>query len=265
MKIYISADIEGVTGIAHWDETEKSKGDYSYFAAQMTREVKSACEGANATGVKEIWINDAHDYARNINPLELPQNIMLIREWSGHPFSMMQEIDNSFDGVIMIGYHSPGGSNGNPLAHTLTTGFNYIKINDEIASEFLINAYTAAYVGVPILFVSGDKYLCGEVKKLNNNIKTLAVNIGVGNSSISMHPDLSVKKIKDEIEEILKNDLDKYKIKLPDKFKVEIGYMRHHSAYKASFYPGMKQISPKAVIFETDNYFDVLRMLAFVQ
>jgi len=42
MKIYISADIEGVTGITHWDETEKTKSDYQKFAKQMTDEVKAA-------------------------------------------------------------------------------------------------------------------------------------------------------------------------------------------------------------------------------
>ncbi|GAJ15933.1 unnamed protein product, partial [marine sediment metagenome] len=55
MKIYISADIEGVTGITHWDETEKSKSDYQKFAKQMTDEVKAACEGAIKAGAKEIW------------------------------------------------------------------------------------------------------------------------------------------------------------------------------------------------------------------
>ena len=50
MKICISADIEGITGIAHGDETEKSKSDYQKFAKQMTDEVKAACEGAINSG-----------------------------------------------------------------------------------------------------------------------------------------------------------------------------------------------------------------------
>ncbi|MBY9021720.1 MAG: M55 family metallopeptidase, partial [Candidatus Lokiarchaeota archaeon] len=52
MKIYISADIEGISGIAHWDETEKSKSDYQKFATQMTNEVRAACEGAIKAGAK---------------------------------------------------------------------------------------------------------------------------------------------------------------------------------------------------------------------
>ncbi|MCJ7789554.1 MAG: M55 family metallopeptidase, partial [Candidatus Atribacteria bacterium] len=81
MKIYISADIEGVTGIAHWDETEKSKSDYQKFAQQMTDEVKAACEGAVNAGVEEIWIKDAHDSGRNIIAVDLPEIIRLVRGW----------------------------------------------------------------------------------------------------------------------------------------------------------------------------------------
>ncbi|MGB6371558.1 MAG: M55 family metallopeptidase, partial [Atribacterota bacterium] len=132
MKIYISADIEGVTGITHWDETEKSKSDYQKFAKQMTDEVKAACEGAINAGAKEIWIKDAHDTGRNIIAADLPQKIKLVRGWSEHPFSMVQELDKSFDALLMIGYHSFAGSSSNPLSHTLSSRtFNYIKFNGE--------------------------------------------------------------------------------------------------------------------------------------
>ena len=67
-RIFISADIEGTCGICHWDETELGKGEYEPFRHQMTAEVAAACEGANAAGAKEIFVKDAHDSARNINP-----------------------------------------------------------------------------------------------------------------------------------------------------------------------------------------------------
>jgi len=169
MKIYISADIEGITGIAHWDETEKSKPDYQKFSKQMTEEVKAACEGAINAGAEEIWIKDAHDSGRNIIAADLPQNIKLIRGWSGHPFSMVQELDESFDALIMIGYHSFGSSSANPLSHTMSSAtFNYIKLNEKLASEFLIHSYAAATVGVPVVFLSGDEGLCKEVNAINN-------------------------------------------------------------------------------------------------
>ena len=265
MKIYISADIEGITGITHWDETEKSKSDYQRFGKQMTDEVKAACEGAINAGADEIWIKDAHDTGRNIIAVDLPQIVRLVRGWSEHPYLMVQELDESFDALLMIGYHSFGGSSSNPLSHTLSSGtLNYIKLNGEYASEFLIHSYAAATMGVPVVFVSGDEGICNEVNKVNKNIKTVAVNKGVGDSVISIHPQLAVKKIKEGVESILKGDIDRCKIELPDHFKVEVSFKNHVKAFKASFYPGIKQISSTNVLFESNDYFEILRMLLFV-
>ncbi|SDK95313.1 M55 family metallopeptidase [Natronincola ferrireducens] len=265
MKIYISADIEGITGIVDWNETEMGKDDYIPFAEQMIQEVKAACEGAVNAGAEEIWIKDAHHYARNLKINDFPTSVKLIRGWSGHPFCMMQELDESFDAVIMIGYHSGCGSNGNPLAHTLdVSNVQYIKINDEVASEFLINAYASALVGVPVVFVSGDEELCKNVIHLNENIKTLAANKGIGNSVISIHPETTVKLIKDGVELAINQGVHQCNIKLPSSLKIEIGYVQHAKAYRASFYPGAKQLSVNSILYETDNYFDVLRLLQFV-
>ena len=196
MKIFISADIEGTTGIAHWNETDRTKPDYKEFRRQMTAEVKAACEGINLAGAKEILIKDAHASARNLKVSELPENIKIIREWSGHPFSMMQGIDDSFNAAVFTGYHSRAGSDANTLAHTFTDDPMYIKINGSYASEFLMNAYTAAYVGVPVVMLTGDKGLCEEEKNIIPNITTVAVNEGKGSSSISIHPTKASKMIK---------------------------------------------------------------------
>lgn len=266
MKIYISADIEGVCGIADWDEAIHGKVDYEPFRIQMTDEIRAACEGALKANANEIWVKDAHDRARNIIDIkQLPPNVRLIRGWSRHPFMMMQELDETFDAVIMIGYHSFAGSKESPLAHTLDPELiDFVKINDHNASEFLINAYTAAYVNVPVVLVSGDRGLCQHVEQFNKNISTIETNQGVGQSIISKHPDVVVKQIKEKTAEVLQGDIGKCRITLPEIFKVEISYRHHYQAYKSSFYPGMKEIAPTKVIFETDNYFDVLRMMLFV-
>ena len=79
-KIFLSADIEGTCGIAHWDETLPDKRDYARFQQQMTREVRAACEGFTCAGVEQLFIRDAHDTARNLLPEQLPENIALFRE-----------------------------------------------------------------------------------------------------------------------------------------------------------------------------------------
>jgi len=78
MKIFISADIEGITGVTDWDETEL-KGYSAAACAQMTAEVAAACEGAIQAGASEVWVKDSHDTGRNINAAGLPEQARLER------------------------------------------------------------------------------------------------------------------------------------------------------------------------------------------
>jgi D-amino peptidase len=264
MKIYISADIEGITGTTHWDETLKDKADYRIFQEQMTDEVVAACEGALKAGATEIFVKDAHDTGRNLITSQLPEEVKVIRGWSGHPFCMVQELDHTFDAVVLIGYHSRAGSDTNPLAHSLTSHVDSITLNGILASEFLLHTYAAALVNVPVVFVSGDAGLCQEVSALNENIKTLAVKNGIGNSTVSIHPKLAVKKTRDLVEAALKRDVMECKISLAERFTMEIRYKDHSKAYWASYYPGAKRTGTHTVVFATPDYFEILRMLLFV-
>jgi D-amino peptidase len=264
MKIYISADIEGITGSTVWDETEKKHPDYGEFREQMTAEVAAACQGALEAGATEIWVKDAHDSARNIIAERLPQEARLVRGWSGHPYMMIQGLDASFQALMMIGYHSPAGSNANPLAHTMTGGLTHIKINGQVISEFTINAYTAALEKVPVVLVSGDAGLCRDAAALVPGLTGVAVKQGQGHSTINIHPRLAVEQIRQAAAQALQGDLSRCQVALPEHFSVEIRYKEHTRAYAASFYPGASLNGPHTLQFETSDYFEVLRLFSFV-
>lgn len=263
MKIYISADIEGITGVTTWDETEKTHSDYNEFKIQMNKEVKAACNGAISAGAKEILVKDGHDTAANLEHSLLPEEVTLHRGWQEDPMSMMSALDSSFDAALFIGYHSRGGSNRSPISHTLMPYIETIKINGVFASEFLINVYTAALYDVPVLFVSGDKGLCEDVNNVNSNIVTLAVKEGIGGATINMHPNKAIREIEALVYKALNSDLNLCKIDLPKTFNVEISYKDFKKAYRNSFYKGAKLINEKTISFETDDYYEVLRFLHF--
>jgi len=264
MKVYISADIEGITGTTHWDEASKSKPDYREFQEQMTAEVAAACEGALRAGATEILVKDAHASARNIIAAKLPREARLVRGWSGHPFSMVQYLDETFDALLLVGYHSSAGADANPLAHTISGSVARCKINDRYASEMLLHAYAAALVNVPLVYVAGDAGICEEAVALNPHITTTAVKQGVGDSTVSIHPHLAVKKIRKGARVALEGDVSRCRLQMPERFSVEIEYRAHAQAYRASFYPGASQKSPHAIQFESDDYFEVLRLISFV-
>ena len=263
MKIYITADIEGVTGATTWDETDEKNAYYAELREQMTAEVAAACEGALNAGATEIWVKDAHGWGRNILPARLPRQVQLVRAWSGHPFGMMQELDETFHAALAIGYHSRAGSNGSPLAHTMTGNMTYFKINGQYVSEFMVSAYTAGLLRVPVVFLSGDAALCQDAQAFIPGLATVAVMHGVGNSTISIHPHLAVERIRAGVETALKADVAKCRVPMPGHFSVEMRYKNHADADHASFFPGVSQTGTHTVQFEADDYFEVLRFFTF--
>jgi len=263
MKVFISADLEGVTGTTHWDETDKAHADYAEFREQMTAEVAAACEGALRAGATEIVIKDAHATARNLIAARLPREARLIRGWTRDPYSMMAGLDRSFHAALMTGYHSRAGSDTSPLAHTITGRVVSVKINDRYASEFLINACTAGWMGVPVVFLSGDDGICQDAASFLPGLTTVAVSQGTGNATASIHPALAIERIRSGVEQALKGDVARCRVPMPAHFVAEVRYRTHPAARQASFYPGARLVAPFTVQFEADDYFDVLRFFMF--
>lgn len=262
-KIFFSCDIEGTCGVAHWDETERAKPDYAAFARQMSREVAAACEGALGGGARDLMVRDAHDSARNIDPVALPEQARIMRGWGRDPYAMMSGIDDTFDGVIFTGYHSACGWAGNPLSHTMNTRNIYVKVNGEVMSELMMNSLTAAMFSVPVLMVTGDRMLCDWFQTKVPGALTVPVSEGVGNGSISIHPNKAVALIREAARKAMDIDRKACLYPMPEHFEVEICYRQHQDARGASWYPGMRQKDDRTVIFESDHWMDALRMFHF--
>jgi len=264
MRVYISADMEGVAGVNHRDETLEDKDEYKRFQEQMTREVVAACEGALAAGATDLLVKDAHNTGRNLLLGQLPESARVLRGWSGSPLMMVQGLEKDFAAVLMIGYHARANSAGNPLAHTMSSEtVSWLSINGADASEFLLHAHAAAEFGVPVAFVSGDRGLCDEVAAVNPAIETVAVGEGVGDATIALHPDLVARHIREGVERVLRSDLEACHIPIPKRYDVELRFVKHQQAYKASHYPRVEQVDAHTIRFSAERFHHVLTMLMF--
>lgn len=137
MKLLLSADMEGTAGIAAWEETTKGSAEYACFRQLMTEEVCAACRGALASGnVTELLVRDAHGSACNLLPDRLPKEAKVLRAWAGEPGGMVSGLALGFDALAMTGCHAAAYTDGNPLAHTLNTKNQFIRINGELAASF---------------------------------------------------------------------------------------------------------------------------------
>lgn len=264
MKVYISADIEGVTGVTGWDETDVGKPGYQASRAQMAAEVRAACEGARRAGAREILVKDAHDTGRNLTPADLPPGTQLVRGWSGHPLMMIEGLDRSFAGLVLVGYHAAAGSPGSPLAHSLALRLHALEINGEPASELRLAVWSAAHVGVPVVFVSGDEETCREARRLNPGIGTFAVKRSHGGATVSLDAERATAGIRDGVAAALARDPSQCTIALPERFDVAVTYRDHPAACRASFYPGASLRASRTVGFETSDLMEALRFLLFV-
>lgn len=263
-KLYISADIEGICGIADWKETEIDEAQGAYFRAEMTREVAAACEAAVKAGIQDILVKDAHGSGRSIDPSALPTQTRILRSWTKDPFVMMAGLDGSFGGVFFIGYHSAAGTDGNPLAHTMNGNNVAVRINGELASEFVINSYIAGQVGVPVLLLAGDAALCATAASINPNIRTVAVSEGNGNASVSIHPALARERIAAAAIDALSADPKSMLVDMPSSFSVSIYFKQHYLANRGSYYPGATRSGAHEVAFKSNDWAAVLAFLFFV-
>lgn len=268
MKVYISADIEGVACICDPSEADASQpAHYTQFRRQMTAEVRAACEGAFSAGAQSIVVKDAHGSGRNleVHDLDPPEGreLELIRGWSGHPFAMVQDIDASFAKAVFVGFHSAAGSGGNPLAHTVSGRmFSRVELNGRDASEFHLYAMAAATAGVPVCFVSGDEALCNEARSTIEGITTVATLKGMGPSVRSIPPADATRRIRDAVRRAVEASPPAL-MRVPRDFAFALTFVRPSEAYAKSFYPGVRQVCDNRLILETRRYIDVLTFLRF--
>lgn len=264
MKVFISADIEGVAGICNPTETDKAAPDYQEFREMMTAEVVAACEAALEAGATRVLVKDAHASARNIILNDLPEPVEIIRGWSGHPTQMMQGVDQGMDRAIMLGYHSAASKEGNPLSHTMSgRTVHRLTVNDQIWSEFHINNMTGLYYGCPTVLVSGDTALSRAVKAYDPAIETVEAFAGTGLSVQSLSPKKVQSDIRAGVTKALNKPLEAFRSGLPSHFNIVLEYKHHSMAYERGFYPGAQQINDNSVQFQCDDYFDALRFMKF--
>lgn len=268
MKVYISVDIEGVAGIAAPEEVDMGQGaQYEPFRRQMTAETAAACRGAWAAGADEVVVKDAHWTGRNIDPhaLQAPEGrtLRLIRGWSGHPFAMVQELDESFDAVAFVGYHAAAGVAGNPLAHTIHgRRFARIELNGQVASECRLYAQAAGSVGVPLVFISGDEAVCTDAATRIDGLVTVPVLQGRGASTLSLAPAEACRRIEAGVQAALAKPRPPA-LRPAAHTTLRVDFRSAADAYAKSFYPGARQVSDTVLAFECEAYLDALTFLWF--
>ncbi len=264
MKLFISADIEGVTGATTWEDTEPGKSSYNTYVKQMSREIAAACRAALESGFDEIIVKDAHEDGTNIDMYALPPEAVLVRGMVPSPYNMVEGVDEDCSAAVFIGYHSAASTAGSPLAHTFTSKKIYkMSINDKIVSEYRFNALVLAKYSIPLVCVSGDKGLCESVKSDNSNIETCSVKECKGRASISIHPDRACELIYKGVRNGLQN-ADACVFPVPDKLEIRWTFHSAAESVRGSYYPGVQRLDDCTLSYQAGSIDDLMSANMFV-
>ncbi len=180
MKVLISADMEGITGVTTWDQITPGHPEYARYRQRMTEDVNAAARGAFAGGADAVVVSDAHEKGSNILVEALDARIVL-NSGSPSPFSMMQGIDAGVDGVFFVGYHARQGSSPAVLDHTWSsTCVAALWLNDVPAGEYTLNAALAGHYGARVIMASGDQTACAQMTEQLGGIETAVVKRAAG-------------------------------------------------------------------------------------
>jgi D-amino peptidase len=251
MNIYISVDMEGISGVVFPGQCQSGKLDYERFRRLMTAEVNAAVEGALAGGAERIIVNDAHSLQNNIQIEELHPAAELI---SGvpKPHGMMQGIGPEIDAAFFIGYHAMAGTGTGILAHTLTDQVAEVSLNGLAVGETGLNAALAGAYDVPVVLVTGDQVTIEEARSQLGEIETVTVKRGISQTAArSLHPEVAAEKIKVAAERALKLKAKPFKVALP--LRAKVVFKMPFCADMAEHVPGIHRLDGNTVEWTSED------------
>ncbi|GAA0348818.1 M55 family metallopeptidase [Bacillus horti] len=254
MKVFISVDMEGISGVATGQQMQDP--EYGRFRKLMTQDTNAAIAGAFEAGATEVLVGDSHGNMSNILIEELDPRARLI-SGSNKLLCQMEGIDETFDAAYFVGYHGrEGGSERAVINHTISgLCVTEIRINGRPVGEAEINAGIAGYYGVPCVLITGDDVLAEEVKETLPDIEAAIVKRGIDRFTAEL---LSPQHAQEIIKEKAKLGLQKAKSIKPyqvaGKVTFEIEFKLTNQAQMCTLFPTVELISPKTIRIETDDY-----------
>lgn len=265
LKVYISADMEGVVGSVTPDQLGPGGFEYERYRGFMTAEVNAAIAAAKSAGATQIVVSDSHGNGENLLIEELPEDVTVVRSWP-RPLMMMQGIDSTFHAAIFIGYHASAVSPRGVRAHTISSArLQDVRLNGRSMPEGGINAAIAGYFGVPVVMVSGDDVAVGELRALLGDVEAAVVKRALSfHSAETVTPEAASRLIGEKVATALRQ-LERFKpFVVAPPVALELRFKHYRPAEMLAYLPMVERVDAYSVRYVGADILAVSRFLEFV-
>jgi D-amino peptidase len=265
LKVYISADMEGVAGVVTADQLGPPGFEYERFRGFMTDEVLAAIEGARSAGATEFLVSDSHGNGENLLIERFPKDVQIVRSWP-RPLAMMQGIDASFGAVLFVGYHASTTNPEGVRAHTMSSAhLADLKLNGVSMPEAGLNAAIAGQFGVPVAMISGDDAIVKEAQALLGPIVGAVVKWNYGfHSARTLTPQAACDAIREAARRAVAERKSRRPFTVTAPVTLDLRFKNYRPAEVLAYLPIVERTDAHAIRFRGKDMVEVSRFLEFV-
>lgn len=262
MKVYISVDMEGITGVTAREHVQPGHPEYARFRRLMTADLNAAVKGAIAAGATEIVANDSHGPMTNLLIEEVHPAVQLI-SGSNKLLCQMDGIDESFDAVFFVGYHAMEGAEAATINHTLMSrAVTRICVNGVEVGETALNAGIAGHFGVPVALVTGDDKVAAEARHFLGNVETAIVKEATDRFvAKSLAPARSHELIEQAAAAALRGLKNRAVYKVETPVTISITFKTTAEAQFCTLFPTVRLVDSKTVEVTGDDYLTAFKQM----
>jgi D-amino peptidase len=261
MRIYLSVDMEGVTGLTDPEEMHLGGRGYERGCELMTADANAVIEGAFEAGASAALVNDAHSSTKNLRVDLLDPRATLIRG-PGKPLRMAQGLTRDFEAACLVGYHARAGVRHGVLNHTwMGKEIQNVYLNGEICGETRLVAAFAGFLGVPVALVTGDEAVGEEAREVLGDVETVAVKKGIDRFSAELlPPSVAQARLREAAGRALRRVGELRPYVVPPPFTLGVEWNSTATAAGCGLIPGTRQIGPRHTEFTTDDFHDIMAL-----
>ncbi|MEU6664947.1 M55 family metallopeptidase [Streptomyces sp. NPDC046727] len=259
MKILISADMEGATGVTWPGDVLPGTPQWERCRSMFTSDVNAAAEGFFDGGADQVLVNEAHWSMRNLLLERLDERVEMLTG-RHKALSMVEGVQHGdVDGIAFVGYHAGAGMEG-VLAHTyLANQITGVWLNDVRASEGLLNAHVVAEYGVPVVLVTGDDVACEDALGYAPEALKVAVKDHVSRyAAVCRTPARTAADIRAAAKEAAQLAARQESV-AAGPFTVAVEFDAEHLAQAATVVPGVARIGERKVAYTSATMYEGIR------